>query len=70
MQDGWGEADGSISASRHSSWEEDEESGGGVWSSTGSQGSSSSYNSGGWSQGHTAGGKKANSKVPDKRGGG
>nr|XP_023670236.1 trinucleotide repeat-containing gene 6B protein-like [Paramormyrops kingsleyae] len=70
MQDGWGEADGSVSASRHSSWEEDEESGGGVWSSTGSQCSSSSYNSGGWSQGHTAGGKKANSKGALKGGGG
>lgn len=53
MQEGWGEREGSVSASRHSSWEEEDESGV-VWNSTGSQGSSSSYNSGGW------GGKKAN----------
>ncbi len=46
MQEGWGEGEGSVSASRHSSWEEEEESGG-VWNSAGSQGSSSSY-SGGW----------------------
>lgn len=52
MQEGWGEREGSVSASRHSSWEEEEE--GAVWNSAGSQGSSSSYNSGGW------GGKKAN----------
>lgn len=61
MQEGWGEGESSVAASRHSSWEEEEE-GGGVWSSTGSQGSSSSYNSGGWGQGH--GGKKpGNNKV-------
>ncbi|XP_051968313.1 trinucleotide repeat-containing gene 6B protein-like isoform X1 [Xyrauchen texanus] len=47
MQEGWGEGEGSVSASRHSSWEEEDESGG-VWNSAGSQGSSSSYNSGGW----------------------
>ncbi|KAG9338823.1 hypothetical protein JZ751_025260 [Albula glossodonta] len=66
MQEGWGEGEGSVSASRHSSWEEEEE-GAGVWSSTGSQGSSSSYNSGGWGQGH--GGKKGNSKGALKGGG-
>ncbi|XP_076856462.1 trinucleotide repeat-containing gene 6B protein isoform X2 [Brachyhypopomus gauderio] len=60
MQEGWGEREGSVSASRHSSWEE-EEDGGVVWSSAGSQGSSSSYNSGGWV------GKKAN-KGPIKSG--
>ncbi|TRZ02245.1 hypothetical protein DNTS_034023 [Danionella cerebrum] len=47
MQEGWGEGECSVSASRHSSWEEEDESGG-VWNSAGSQGSSSSYNSGGW----------------------
>lgn len=57
MQEGWGEGEGSVSASRHSSWEDEEESGG-VWNSTGSQGSSSSYNSSGWGQGHAA--KKPN----------
>ncbi|XP_046709495.1 trinucleotide repeat-containing gene 6B protein isoform X2 [Silurus meridionalis] len=54
MQEGWGEREGSVSASRHSSWEEEDEGGGVVWNSAGSQGSSSSYNSGGW------GGKKPN----------
>lgn len=60
MQEGWGEGETSVSASRHSSWEEEEEPTT-VWNSTSSQGSSSSYNSGGWGQGH--GGKKGNSKV-------
>ncbi|CAB1338253.1 unnamed protein product, partial [Coregonus sp. 'balchen'] len=70
QEGGWGEGDqGSVAASRHSSWEEEEEEGGaGVWNSIGSQGSSSSYNSGGWGQGH--GGKKPNSKAPLKSGGG
>ena len=55
MQEGWGEAESSVSASRHSSWEEEEESGGGgVWNNAGSQGSGSSYNSSGWGQGHSA----------------
>ncbi|KAJ8263945.1 hypothetical protein GJAV_G00143390 [Gymnothorax javanicus] len=67
MQEGWGEGEGSVSASRHSSWEEEEE-GAGVWSSAGSQGSSSSYNSGGWGQGPW--GKKGNSKGALKGGGG
>ncbi|XP_014063761.2 trinucleotide repeat-containing gene 6B protein isoform X7 [Salmo salar] len=68
QEGGWGEGDqGSVAASRHSSWEEEEEGGGGLWSSAGSQGSSSSYNSGGWGQGH--GGKKPN-KAPLKSGGG
>ncbi|MBN3305932.1 TNR6B protein, partial [Amia calva] len=67
MQEGWGEAEASVSASRHSSWEEEEE-GGGVWSSTGSQGSSSSYNSSGWGQGPP--GKKTGSKGTLKGGGG
>lgn len=61
QEGGWGEGDqGSVAASRHSSWEEGEEGGAGVWNSE-SQGSSSSYNSGGWGQGH--GGKKPNNKV-------
>lgn len=63
MQDGWGDKEGSVAASRHSSWE-DEEEGGGMWNSTGSQGSSSSWgqgSNGGWGQSHT--GKKPNNKV-------
>ena len=59
---GWGEGDGSVVASRHSSCEEEEEGAGSVWSSAGSQGSSSSYNSGGWGQGH-GGVKKTCNKV-------
>uniref|UniRef100_A0A8C7QA72 Trinucleotide repeat containing adaptor 6B n=1 Tax=Oncorhynchus mykiss TaxID=8022 RepID=A0A8C7QA72_ONCMY len=69
QEGGWGEGDqGSVAASRHPSWEEEEEGGAGVWNSVGSQGSSSSYNSGGWGQGH--GGKKPNNKAPLKSGGG
>ncbi|XP_038129725.1 trinucleotide repeat-containing gene 6B protein-like [Cyprinodon tularosa] len=58
-----GKSDGSIVASRHPSWEEDEDGGGdgGVWNSTGSQGSGSSFNSGGWGQGHA--GKRGNVKT-------
>ncbi|XP_029446091.1 trinucleotide repeat-containing gene 6B protein [Rhinatrema bivittatum] len=48
MQDGWGENDGPVTGTRHSSWEEEEE--GGVWNNAGSQGSSSSHNSS-WGQG-------------------
>ncbi|XP_012735101.2 trinucleotide repeat-containing gene 6B protein [Fundulus heteroclitus] len=55
-----GKGDSSIVASRHPSWEEDEDSGGGVWNNTGSQGSASSFNSGGWGQGHA--GKRGNIK--------
>ncbi|KAM6905048.1 trinucleotide repeat-containing gene 6B protein isoform 3-T3 [Xenentodon cancila] len=55
-----GKGDGSITASRHPSWEEEDDGGGGVWNSTGSQGSSSSFNSGGWGQTH--GGKRGNVK--------
>ncbi|XP_053577260.1 trinucleotide repeat-containing gene 6B protein isoform X1 [Bombina bombina] len=50
MQDGWGESEGGVSGTRHSSWEEEEE-GGGVWNNAGSQGSGSSHNSAGWGQG-------------------
>ncbi|XP_066521852.1 trinucleotide repeat-containing gene 6B protein isoform X2 [Hoplias malabaricus] len=60
MQEGWGEREGSVSASRHSSWEEEDE-GGVAWNSTGSQGSSSSYNSGSW-------GNKKGNKGPIKSG--
>uniref|UniRef100_A0A8C3XFS9 Adenylosuccinate lyase n=1 Tax=Cyanoderma ruficeps TaxID=181631 RepID=A0A8C3XFS9_9PASS len=49
MQDGWGESDGPVTGTRHSSWEEEEE--GGVWNTAGSQGSSSSHNSTSWGQG-------------------
>uniref|UniRef100_A0A8C5GER4 TNRC6 PABC binding domain-containing protein n=1 Tax=Gouania willdenowi TaxID=441366 RepID=A0A8C5GER4_GOUWI len=68
MQEGWGDKDDSVAASRHSSWE-DEEDGGGMWNSTGSQGSGSSWgqgSNGGW--GHT--GKKSATKSALKAGGG
>ncbi|KAM9837562.1 trinucleotide repeat-containing gene 6B protein [Aulostomus maculatus] len=70
MQDGWGDKEGSTEASHHSSWEEEEE-GGGMWNSTGSQGSGSSWgqgSNGGW--GHSHAGKKPSSKGPLKAGGG
>lgn len=62
--EGWGgKGEGSVAASRHPSWDEEDDGGGGggVWNSTGSQGSSSSFNSGGWGQTH--GGKRGNMKV-------
>lgn len=59
--EGWsGKGDASVLASRHPSWDDEEESGG-VWNNAGSQGSCSSFNSGGW--GHTQGGKRGNIKV-------
>lgn len=63
MQDGWADKESTVAASRHASWE-DEEEGGGMWNSTGSQGSGSSWGQGsnaGWGQSHTA--KKTSSKV-------
>lgn len=63
MQEGWGDKESSVAASRHSSWE-DEEEGGGMWNSTGSQGSGSSWgqgSNGGWGQSHA--GKKPSNKV-------
>lgn len=51
-----GKGDTSVAASRHPSWDEEDDCGGGVWNSTGSQGSGSSFNSGGWGQSH--GGKR------------
>lgn len=63
MQDGWGDKDISVAASRHSSWE-DEEEGGGMWNSAGSQGSGSSWgqgSNGGWGQSHAV--KKPGNKV-------
>ncbi|KAK7880446.1 hypothetical protein WMY93_032920 [Mugilogobius chulae] len=68
MQEGWGDKEGSVAASRHSSWEEEEE-GGGMWNSAGSQGSSSSWgqgSNGGWGQSHA--GKKPSNKGPLKSG--
>ncbi|XP_067415640.1 trinucleotide repeat-containing gene 6B protein isoform X7 [Emydura macquarii macquarii] len=62
MQDGWGENDGPVTGTRHSSWEEEEE--GGVWNTAGSQGSSSSHNSTSWGQG----GKKPQIKCSLKGG--
>ncbi|XP_055008777.1 trinucleotide repeat-containing gene 6B protein-like isoform X2 [Boleophthalmus pectinirostris] len=53
-----GKGEGSMAASRHSSWDEDDDCAGGVWNNAGSQGSSSSYNSGGWAHG----GKRGNLK--------
>ncbi|XP_061764923.1 trinucleotide repeat-containing gene 6B protein isoform X1 [Nerophis ophidion] len=70
MQDGWGDKEGSMTASRHSSWE-DEEEGGSMWNSTSSQGSGSSWgqgSNGGWGQSHTV--KKPSNKGPLKVGGG
>lgn len=49
MQDGWGESDGPVTGTRHSSWEEEDD--GGVWNTAGSQGSTSSHNSANWGQG-------------------
>ncbi|KAM9425461.1 LOW QUALITY PROTEIN: trinucleotide repeat-containing gene 6B protein [Pholidichthys leucotaenia] len=69
MQDGW-DKESSVAASRHSSWE-DEEEGGGMWNSPGSQGSSSSWGQGsnsGWGQSQAV--KKPNSKGSLKAGGG
>ncbi|XP_049615162.1 trinucleotide repeat-containing gene 6B protein isoform X2 [Syngnathus scovelli] len=69
MQDSWGDKEGSVTASRHSSWEEEEE-GGSMWNSTGSQGSGSSWgqgSNGGWGQSHNV--KKPSNKGPLKVGG-
>ncbi|KAA8584847.1 hypothetical protein FQN60_003541 [Etheostoma spectabile] len=60
MESWGGKGEGSVAASRHPSWDEEDDGGGGVWNSTGSQGNSSSYNSGGWGQTH--GGKRGNLK--------
>ncbi|XP_078141005.1 trinucleotide repeat containing adaptor 6Bb.1 [Centroberyx gerrardi] len=60
MESWGGKGEGSVAASRHSSWDEEDDGGGGVWNNTGSQGSSSSFNSGGWGQSH--GGKRGNIK--------
>ncbi|XP_038156931.1 trinucleotide repeat-containing gene 6B protein isoform X3 [Cyprinodon tularosa] len=69
MQDGWGDKESSMAASRHSSWE-DEEEGSSMWNSTGSQGSGSSWgqgSNGGWAQSNPV--KKTSSKGPLKAGG-
>ncbi|XP_059203255.1 trinucleotide repeat-containing gene 6B protein-like [Centropristis striata] len=60
MESWGGKGEGSVAASRHPSWDEEDDGSGGVWNSTGSQGNSSSYNSGGWGQSH--GGKRGNMK--------
>ncbi|XP_061158806.1 trinucleotide repeat-containing gene 6B protein-like isoform X1 [Syngnathus typhle] len=58
----WGaKAEGSVAASRHPSWEEEDDSGVGIWNSASSQGSSSSYNAGGWSHGGRRGNVKGGS---------
>ncbi|XP_015819163.1 trinucleotide repeat-containing gene 6B protein isoform X1 [Nothobranchius furzeri] len=68
MQDGWVDKESPVAASRHSSWEDEEE---GMWNSTSSQGSSSSWgqgSNGGWGQNQAV--KKASNKGPLKAGGG
>ncbi|KAF0032418.1 hypothetical protein F2P81_014708 [Scophthalmus maximus] len=60
MESWGGKGEGSVAASRHPSWDEEDDGGGGVWNSTGPQGNSSSFNSGGWGQTH--GGKRSNIK--------
>lgn len=63
--DSWGgKGEGSVSASRHPSWDEEDDGGGGVWNSAGSQGSGSSFNSGGWG-GQSHGGKRGSMKVSE-----
>ncbi|XP_077358159.1 trinucleotide repeat containing adaptor 6Bb.1 [Festucalex cinctus] len=58
----WGvKGEGSVVASRHPSWEEEDDSGVGIWNSAGSQGSSSSFNSGGWGHGGRRGNMKGGS---------
>ncbi|XP_034045510.1 trinucleotide repeat-containing gene 6B protein-like isoform X2 [Thalassophryne amazonica] len=54
-----GKSECSVTASRHPSWDEEDDCGGGVWNSTGSQGSSSSFNSGGWGHGTKRGNMKS-----------
>lgn len=61
MESWGGKGEGSVSASRHPSWDEEDDGVGGVWNSAGSQGSGSSFNSGGWGQSHV--GKRGNMKV-------
>ncbi|XP_074552327.1 trinucleotide repeat-containing gene 6B protein-like [Halichoeres trimaculatus] len=60
MESWGGKGEGSVSASRHPSWDEEDDGVGGVWNSAGSQGSGSSFNSGGWGQSHV--GKRGNMK--------
>ncbi|XP_061701053.1 trinucleotide repeat-containing gene 6B protein-like [Syngnathoides biaculeatus] len=60
--DTWGtKGEGSVAASRHPSWEEEDDSGVGIWNSTGPQGSNSSFNSGGWNHGGRRGNVKGGS---------
>lgn len=55
MQDGWGGGDRpTVANTRPPSWEEDDDNSMGLWNSTGTQESSSPYNSANW----TSGGKK------------
>uniref|UniRef100_M4ADN8 Trinucleotide repeat-containing gene 6B protein-like n=1 Tax=Xiphophorus maculatus TaxID=8083 RepID=M4ADN8_XIPMA len=68
MQDSWGQKESSVAASRHSSWE-DEEDGGGMWNNASSQGSGSSWgqgSNGGWGQSNP--GKKTGSKNDEPSG--
>ncbi|XP_061892920.1 trinucleotide repeat-containing gene 6B protein-like isoform X2 [Entelurus aequoreus] len=58
METWGGKGEGSMAASRHPSWEEEDDGGPGVWNNTASQGSGSSFNSGGWSHG----GRRSNMK--------
>ncbi|XP_034566838.1 trinucleotide repeat-containing gene 6B protein-like [Notolabrus celidotus] len=60
MESWGGKGEGSVAASRHPSWDEEDDGVGGVWNSAGPQGSGSSFNSGGWGQSHM--GKRGNIK--------
>ncbi|XP_075940439.1 trinucleotide repeat-containing gene 6B protein-like isoform X2 [Anarhichas minor] len=60
MESWGGKGEGSVAASRHPSWDEEDDGSGGVWNNSVSQGNSSSFNSGGWGQTH--GGKRGNIK--------
>ncbi|XP_061556018.1 trinucleotide repeat-containing gene 6B protein-like isoform X1 [Phycodurus eques] len=60
--DTWGaKGEGSVAATRHPSWEEEDDSVVGIWNSTSSQGSNSSFNSGGWNHGGRRGNVKGGS---------
>ncbi|XP_060882568.1 trinucleotide repeat-containing gene 6B protein-like isoform X4 [Labrus mixtus] len=60
MESWGGKGEGSVAATRHPSWDEEDDGVGGVWNNASSQGSGSSFNSGGWGQSHM--GKRGNIK--------
>ncbi|XP_063045768.1 trinucleotide repeat-containing gene 6B protein-like [Engraulis encrasicolus] len=61
MQEGWGEMDSSMGTSRHASWEEEDE-GSNMWNSSGPQGNSAPYGSGGWGHANKRGNNKGGMK--------